>query len=222
MSSISSAEITWNKSLEEYLCNISEKCEGYSWLHKRAEELFSRRTIFLDIPAIFLYAITGFLNVGSSQIFKNDDYSPVYLGAVSLLVSLIQTINSYFSWQRRAENHKICSNSYAKLFRFISTEMSTKPRDERMNATKMLEKVRNEYDQLGENSPLIPPQIIEEFNKKFENLKDFSRPEECNGLHAVYPYSETEIVPPPPSPMPYINTPKPISETINIKIDPPD
>lgn len=180
--------LTWNPSLEQYLVDTAEKCMGYAWIHKQAETMYSRRTIFIDLPTIIIGAVNGFISVGSKQIFQEDAYAPVYIGMVSLFVSLLNTISSYFSWGRRAEAHKLASNAYSRLCRTINVEMSTKPRSERMVPHKLLEYVQGSYNSLCENSPLVPPIIVNEFNHKFGKLEDFSVPEETNGLHAVMVY----------------------------------
>lgn len=184
--------LTWNPSLEQYLVDTAEKCMGYAWIHKQAETMYSRRTIFLDIPTIVIGAVNGFISVGSKQIFKDNEFAPVYIGMISLFVSLLNTISSYFSWGRRAEAHKLASNSYSRLCRMISVEMNTKPRSERMPPHKLLESVQGNYNSLCENSPLVPPPIVDQFNYKFGTLKDFSLPEETNGLHAVTVYNGSD------------------------------
>jgi hypothetical protein len=180
--------LTWNPSLEQYLVDTAEKCMGYAWIHKQAETMYSRRTIFLDIPTIVIGAVNGFISVGSKQIFKDNEFAPVYIGMISLFVSLLNTISSYFSWGRRAEAHKLASNSYSRLCRMISVEMNTKPRSERMPPHKLLETVQGNYNSLCENSPLVPPPIVNLFNKRFSGIQDFSLPEETNGLHAITVY----------------------------------
>ena len=74
----------------------------------------------------------------------------------------------------------------------ISVEMNTKPRSERMPPHKLLESVQGNYNSLCENSPLVPPPIVDQFNYKFGTLKDFSLPEETNGLHAVTVYNGSD------------------------------
>lgn len=186
----SDAILTWNHSLEQYLVDTSEKCMGYAWIHKQAETMYSRRTIFIDLPTIIIGAVNGFISVGSNQIFQNDSYAPVYIGMVSLFVSLLNTISSYFSWGRRAEAHKLASNAFSRLSRMISVEMNTKPRTERMQPHKLLEHVQSNYNSLCENSPLVPTPIVSLFTRSFGNIQDFSLPEETNGLHAVTIYKD--------------------------------
>jgi len=196
--------LTWNKTLEQFLADIGEKCIGYAWIHKKAEAMFSHRTTFLDLPTIIIGAVNGFLSVGSRQIFAGDDNASIYIGMISLFVSLLSTISSYFSWGRRAEAHKLASNAYARLSRMINIELHTKPRNERMAPHKLLDTVKSQYDSLCENSPLVPPPIVDLFNKRFGNVKDLSLPEETNGLYPIYVYSEKEPNQPhtpPPSPV---------------------
>lgn len=178
--------ITWNPTLERYFKEVGEKANCLSWCHKRAEELFSTKTIFIDLPCIIIGSINGFISVGAKQIFPGDDMSSLYIGVVALFVSLLNTISSYFSWGRRAESHKMSSLNYAKLYRFLSVEMSL-PRDERMAAPDLLKYTKTEYDRLSEISPLIPPSVIDTFKSRFK-ATTVALPEETNGLHAVEIY----------------------------------
>jgi hypothetical protein len=155
--------------------------------------MYSGRTIYIDLPCIVIGAVNGLISVGSKQIFPGDDYAPVYIGVISLFVSLLNTINSYFSWSRRAEGHKISSLNYAKLYRFISIEMAL-PRVERMAAGDLLKFIKSEYDRLSEISPLIPPPIVDSFRAKFQKLEGVSFPEECNGLHSIKVFVPTDAL----------------------------
>ena len=97
--------ITWHHSLEDYFRETGEKANCLAWCHKRAEELYDGRKTFIDLPVIILSAITGFLSVGSEQIFQGWSYTPVVLGVSSLFVSVLNTTGSYFGWAKRQEGH---------------------------------------------------------------------------------------------------------------------
>lgn len=189
--------VKWNHRLEEYFASTGEKAHCLSWLHKRSEAMFSHRTIFLDLPTIIIGAVNGFISVGAKQIFPGDEYASVYIGVVALFVSLLNTINSYFSWSRRAEGHRISALQYSKLFRFLAIEMSL-PRNQRMSPAELLKYTKEAYDRLSEISPLIPSIIVEDFQKKFASEKDISKPEETNGLEHIIVFRETEELAPPP------------------------
>jgi hypothetical protein len=195
--------IHWNSRIEEYFANTAEKAHCFAWLHKRSEELFSRKTVFVDLPCIILSVVNGAISVGSSSLFGDSQFASVGIGAVALCCGILNSVGSYFGWSRRAEAHKQSSLQYAKLYRFLSIEMSL-PRNERMAPTDLLKYTSQEYDRYSETSPLIPPNIIELFKIRFATdpkYKDICKPEETNGLAPVSVYHD-HTRPPTPSESP--------------------
>ena len=188
--------INWNKRLEEYFAHTGEKAHCYSWLHKKSEEQYSTRSIFIDLPVIILSTLNGAVSVGSDTLFGKTQFSSVGVGIVALLTAILSTVGSYFSWSRRAEGHRISALNYAKLYRFLNIEMSL-PRNERMSPNDLLKYVKTEYDRLSEISPLIPPNVINLFRTKFSDAKydDISKPEDTNGLHPIVIYKMSEESP---------------------------
>lgn len=177
-------DIGWTSQLEALFAGTGEKAHCFSWLHKRAEEMFSRKTVFIDLPVIILSTLNGAVSVGSSSLFGDSGFASVGVGCVALLTAILSTIGSYFSWARRAEAHKISALNYAKLYRFVTIELSL-PRNERMTPANFLKYIKAEYDRLSEISPLVPPTIVDMFRKRFSHITDITFPEECNGLHAI-------------------------------------
>ncbi len=181
--------ISWHRELEEYFSHTGEKASCLSYLHKKAEQKYSSTTMWIDLPVIILSVLNGAVSVGSNTLFGGSEYASVGVGAVALLTGILNALGSYFSWSRRSEAHKISAINYAKLYRFLSIEMSL-PREERMTPADLLKYVKTEYDRLQEISPLIPPSIVADFRKRFGDLKDVSFPEEANGLHPITIYQE--------------------------------
>lgn len=188
MSSDEFGEITWNERIEEYFASTGERANCNAWIHKRAEELYSIRRTWIDLPVIILSATTGFLSVGSASIFQGWQYSQIILGVLSLFVSVLNTTGSYFGWAKRTEGHRISSIQYAKLYRFLSIEMSL-PRDQRMSPHDLLKKVRDDYDRLQEISPLVPVEVIAEFQSRFGTVP-VAKPTEANGLEKIVVFEE--------------------------------
>lgn len=176
--------IHWTEKLEEYFVTTGEKAHCLSWIHKKAEALFSVRRTFIDLPVIIGSGVIAFLNAGSQSMFEDPKISSVALGVGSLVVGILNTLGTYFGWAKRSEGHRISSIDYAKLYRFISIELSL-PREERMNPKDLLKKVKDDYDRLAEISPLIPPSIIHKFKRQFKKETEISKPEEANGLHKI-------------------------------------
>ena len=184
--------ISWTTELETFFASSGEKAHCLSVLHKQSEAWYSRLRNLIDLPVIIGSGLIGFLNAGSTSMFSDPKVSSIALGIGSLIVGILQTINTYFSWSRRAEGHRITAIQYSKLYRFLTIEMSL-PRNERMPPAMLLKQTRDTYDRLQEVSPLIPPHILTEFRKKYDKLTDISKPEEANGLEKITIYHDNPL-----------------------------
>ena len=190
---LTNENITWSDLLEEYFASVGEKAHCLSWLHGRSEALYSHRRSYIDLPVIVLSGLTGFCSVGSSTMFEgNMRLASILLGVSSLIVSILNTISSYYQWSKKAEGHRISALHYGKLYRFICVEMGL-PRSERIRASDLLKFVKDSYDRLAETSPQIPPEVIAEFRVRFSDKKydDISKPEEANGLEKISVFEKT-------------------------------
>lgn len=184
-----SANITWTNRLEEYFASTGEKAIGLAWVHKRSEAIYSTRKTYIDLPVIIGSGVIAFLNAGSQSLFSDPKISSVALGIGSLFMGILNSVGTYFGWSKRAEGHRISAIHYSKLYRFITVELSL-PRTERMSPHDFLKYVKDQYDRLAEISPMVPELVIHEFQRKFRNEKDISKPEEANGLHKIDIYRD--------------------------------
>lgn len=181
--------VSWSSALEEYFAATGEKAHCLSYLHKRAEMLYSSRRTWIDLPVIVLSSVVGFLSVGSSSMFQGNEMgASIGLGIGSLAVSVLQTVNTYFGWAKRAEGHRIASIQYARLYRFLNIEMNL-PRNERSTPHDLLKQTKEQYDRLAEISPLLPQLALDEFKTKFAKETEISKPEETNGLEKIVIYN---------------------------------
>lgn len=182
-------KIEYNERLEELIAEEGEKSLCYSWMHAKAEALYSYRNNFIALPVIVLSTLAGTASIGSNSLFGDSPFASVGIGLVSITVGVLNTIGQYFSWAKRSEGHRIAYIMYQKLYKFISVEMSL-PRKERMSATDLLKVVREEVDRLAETSPSLPMNIITQFQKNFFRYTDVARPEITNGLEKIYIFQE--------------------------------
>lgn len=185
-------EITWTHALEEHFASTGEKAHCLSWCHKKAEEKYSRLRTFIDLPVITLSSVCGFLQIGSESMFQNETISAIALGALSLFVAILSTTQTYFKWSARAEAHRISAIQWSRLYRLLHIEMNL-PRDQRKNPQDLLKDTKDTYDRLQEISPLIPSDIIQAFQKRFDKEKDISKPEEANGLEKITIFTENPM-----------------------------
>lgn len=185
-----SSNIHWTEKLEDYFTSTGEKAHCLGWVHKQAEAMYSNRKTFIDLPVIVGSGVIAFLNAGSQSMFEDARIANISLGVGSLFVGILNTMGTYFGWAKRAEGHRISAIHYAKLYRFISVEMSL-PREERMSPHDLLKYVKDQYDRLAEISPLVPASIISLFQRRFKKYTDISKPEEANGLEKITVYKRS-------------------------------
>ena len=189
------SRVTWNPELEDYFKDTAEKAHGRAWCHKRSETIFSFRRTLIDLPVIVGSGVVAFLNAGSTSLFSDPMTSSVALGVGSLVIGILNTLGTYYNWSKRSEGHRIASIHYDRHYRFIRIQLSL-PRDERMTPPDLLKAVKDTEDRLQETSPIIPTEIVAEFQKKFGGIADIAKPEETNGLEVVRVFKEQ-----PPSPL---------------------
>jgi hypothetical protein len=187
-----SSTIEWNSRLEKYFADTGEKAHGLSWLHKKAQERYSALKNYTDLPVIILGVLNGSVSIGSASLFGDSPYASVGVGIIALITAILSTVSSYFKWAARSEAHRIAALQYSKLYRFLSVQCSL-PRHERMTPAELLKYTKDAYDRMAEVAPLIPPEIIVLFNKKFsgDKYKEISKPEEVNSLEHIEVYGTT-------------------------------
>ena len=185
-------DLEYNPHLEELIASEAEKALVLRWLHNHAEQQYSRFNTWITLPVITISTLAGTASIGQDSLFgKDGQVAPVVIGLMSLTVSILNVISSFFGWAKRAEGHRISGINYAKIHRWISIELAL-PREQRVPAKHFLKEIRQQIDRLNETSPPIPQVVIAAFKTKMKNLKsDVSVPEICDEIHRVdiYPGS---------------------------------
>ena len=184
---------TWTSSLESYLKTLGENSLCLSVLHQQSEEHYSRLSIFIDLPVIILSTLCGSLTLSAKNMFgeelENDALKIV--GGLSLFTAILGTVQSYFSFNRAAENHRISQIQYSQLYRFIKVQLGL-PRAQRLPAKDLLKVTMQSFERLSETSNLISKKIAEDFKKKYKK-DQISRPSVVNGLETIKIHTEEKI-----------------------------
>lgn len=185
-------DLEYNPHLEELIASEAEKALVLRWLHNHAEQQYSRFNTWITLPVITISTLAGTASIGQDSLFgKDGQIAPVVIGLMSLTVSILNVISSFFGWAKRAEGHRISSINYGKIHRWISIELAL-PREQRVPAKHFLKEIRQQIDRLNETSPAIPQVIIAAFKTKLKGLKsDVSVPEICDEIHRVDIYPGT-------------------------------
>lgn len=177
--------VTYNDRLERLLADEGERLQGMAWLHENSSNFFQKLNTALALPIIVLSTLSGAVSASSTALFADPKTASLGIGAVSIFVGVLSTVQSYFGFSRRAENHRISGITCIKLNHFISIEMAL-PRNQRMGAHDMLKIVREQCGRLLETAPSIPEHVIKEFQHRFlKKYPDIAIPDIANGLRAI-------------------------------------
>jgi len=184
--------IAWTKNLELYLKEVGEHSLCLGMLHKKCESKYSSKALCIDLPVIVISTLCGSLTLSAKSMFgvANEDSALKIVGAFSLFSGILGTIQAYFSYSRRAENHRNSYLEYSKLYRFVKVELGL-PRVSRIRPKDLLKLINDQFERLNELSPLIPESVIGLFQKKYKK-STIDRPPELNGLDEINIYQPSD------------------------------
>lgn len=174
----------WNDALENVVKKEGEQSQALYLLHHMSSMWASKQNDYIQIPAIILASVTGFLSATSSLL------PPIAIGAMSLSVGVLNTINSYYKFSQKAESHRITSLMYMKAYKSIQTELAL-PVYQRVDAGKLLDDLRATMSKISDIAPDIPNEIISSYKR---NTKDYkiSQPIIANGLDPILIFKSEE------------------------------
>ena len=156
----------WHAQQEDILKEWSEQAGCYRWMHERAYQVYKKQNMRFSIPVIVISTITGTANFAQSGFPESiKGWAPLIIGTLNLAAGLITTIAQFLRVSELLEGHRAASIAYSKLSRNIAVELSL-PSDERsMPGIDYIKQCRSDIDRLIEQSPPIPPEILNTFDK---------------------------------------------------------
>jgi len=182
----------WTDKQEKLLIKWAEKAAGYRWLHNTARMKFKRFHDYLSYPTIILSSITGVggfavLNPSSSTEVSTSNQMKIliiqYMFAfMNVIGGIINSIAKFNNSMQLSEAHSALCVQYSKFYRNIDMELSLE-KNNRVNAVKFVATCRQEYDRMLSESPDIPYDCIQLFNKSFPDKE--VKPDVCNGLNII-------------------------------------
>jgi hypothetical protein len=169
-------KIVYNDSFETLLMEECQKSECMAILHKMAYIKYNFISILLNLPVIILSLIVGFI----SPINLNMNNKEIMLGSISLFISILKTIDSYYDITKRVQAHQIISLSYSKISNLIRIQLSME-RNVRIDPNDLLSVICNDIENLRSSEPIIPNNIINDFKIKYKD-EGGAKPNIVNGL----------------------------------------
>ena len=185
-------ETGWTHSQEELLKSWSERSNGYSWLHKKAEAYYGKRSNYITIPAAVLAGLSGSVQFSLLNDTSENFYIKLATALTTLSVSIFSILQKSLNYQSKKEQHRKLATDFSSLYRDISAELSMPP-SERQNSKEYVGICRTEIDKLTKASPTIPDKIIKEYNKYFGD-KNVYKPSIACGITEVKIYSKSNKI----------------------------
>jgi hypothetical protein len=176
------AIIHWTDPLELLVKKEAEKALALRWAHDEAQRWCSNWNTRLFFPSVILSVFSGAGSVGASNLLPFEG-AATFIGIVSLLVGMLQTVSNYLAFAKRSESHRIASISYGKIHAHLAFELG-KPRSERLGAEDVIDFIKTETDRLSEIAPQLPQKIKDDFHLKFGTTQT-AIPTVLNGLEEV-------------------------------------
>lgn len=139
----------WYKRVE-----CSQKC------HYLASHRFDRYNYYLGVPTILITALVG-TSVFASLQTSYSKSSVILVGLVSVLGAVLSSLQTFLSFNERAERHRSAGARFGALGRKLELLLSEKVEFSHEEAMSLKE----EIDRLGADSPKIPPDILRHFHE---------------------------------------------------------
>lgn len=155
-------KIKYTESFELILKQEGQKSESMAILHSFAYQKYNRLSMLTNIPVIILSALVGFL----SPVDIMGPNQPVYLGALSVGIGIIKTLDSYMSWTQRAQNHYNISLNYKKIAKFIEIQLGLE-KECRISPNDLLNVITNDIENIVNSEPCIPDDVVTMFTNKY-------------------------------------------------------
>jgi hypothetical protein len=178
--------IEWCEGIENVLKKEGEQAESLFILHNNASKVANNYNDFIQIPAIILQTVTGFLSATGGLV------PPLALGAFSVFTGILSTLLSYYRFSAKGEGHRLVSQLYLKIYKNLEIELAL-PKEQRTSPTVLLDDVRDKLSKISEVAPEIPQSVIEAYRLKFKDSKS-SKPLIANGLDEIDIYHAAEIL----------------------------
>jgi len=184
-----SKKVEWSPENELIMVEWCDVAQCYKWMNTKAHQRFSYMHAWFTIPAITLSTISGTASFAQTSLpAQYQALAPMAIGTINIFIGILTTVQQYLKISELNEAHRVSAISWDKFARNIRIELAKNP-EERMDAGQFLKLSRQEFDRLMETSPMIPENIIKEFNTKFsgragsierKRFEELKKPDICN------------------------------------------
>jgi hypothetical protein len=151
----------WKKTDENLLEEWADHGKSFRWMHEQARLKFWKRNIQFQVPVIILSTLTGAANFAQERVAPEyQGYYAITVGFFNIIAGIIATIQTFLKVSESLEGHRVASVAWGKYYHNVKTELQKEPED-REDVVDFMKYAKMEYEKLVEQSPPIPPAIVE-------------------------------------------------------------
>jgi hypothetical protein len=157
----------WKKTDENLLEEWADHGKSFRWMHEQSRVKFWKRNIQFQVPVIILSTLTGAANFAQERVpSEYQGYYAIIVGFFNIIAGIIATIQTFLKVSESLEGHRVASVAWGKYYHNVKTELQKEPED-REDVVDFMKYAKMEYEKLVEQSPPIPPEIV---NRLKENV----------------------------------------------------
>ena len=172
---------SWNRKIEKLVSDIGENSAGYSWMHSKASNYYTKIDNWLGFLVIILTTLTGTSIFATLDV--EDTLPKILTGLVVYLSGAIAGVQKYFNFKEKSDKHHISSLNFQEIYFDVQRQMSMYRKD-RINGKKYMENITKLYNQNIMNSPNINNKIVKKFIYIFRD-QNISRPNVANNIQNI-------------------------------------
>ena len=151
----------WKKTDENLLEEWADHGKSFRWMHEQSRVKFWKRNIQFQVPVIILSTLTGAANFAQERVpAEYQGYYAITVGFFNIIAGIIATIQTFLKVSESLEGHRVASVAWGKYYHNVKTELQKEP-DDREDVVDFMKYAKMEYEKLVEQSPPIPPEIVE-------------------------------------------------------------
>ena len=151
----------WKKTDENLLEEWADHGKSFRWMHEQARLKFWKKNIQFQVPVIILSTLTGAANFAQERVDPAyQGYYAIVVGFFNIIAGIIATIQTFLKVSESLEGHRVASVAWGKYYHNVKTELQKEPED-REDVVDFMKYAKMEYEKLVEQSPPIPPAIVE-------------------------------------------------------------
>ena len=151
----------WKKTDENLLEEWADHGKSFRWMHEQARLKFWKKNIQFQVPVIILSTLTGAANFAQERVSPEyQGYYAITVGFFNIIAGIIATIQTFLKVSESLEGHRVASVAWGKYYHNVKTELQKEPED-REDVVDFMKYAKMEYEKLVEQSPPIPPVIVD-------------------------------------------------------------